>query len=363
MPGGYVSAVVTSDCSTDDLYFLDYDQFKIFSTGSENFKYIRKSYGGIKVSYKEQKGESLYLVVYHSSSSTLSYAHVDYNVSLTYSVYDMSNQKMTPCDGNHCVFENVGSDDILILDNPGNIEEWGQLLFDDYVPHLERFGWVSIPLGFALLAAIVVIASATVTYTPPQRKCGWNLELTHKINNGVVDITKYWNYGLFYAKEIRDGAGKVKQHAVLRPDLDNKTFVYDYSNSKCTTYDKVGSVAFWVDDIVSLKYFEYPTVFASSSTDKYDGKECTKYIYPLGGVSFFVDKDGEPVALVTGNEALEFDYGGRASMSAFSLGSDEKGCEDASYKSGNDDYAFCAASTVKAALALVLAAVAALLAF
>jgi len=82
----------------------------------------------------------------------------------------------------------------------------------------------------------------------------------------------------------------------------------------------------------------------------------------------YVDKNGEIIGtksehLTGGATICDVDFGVGASMSRFSFNSGtEKGCsKNDIYKSGDDNFVFCAASSVKAALAVVLAALLAIL--
>jgi len=210
---------------------------------------------------------------------------------------------------------------------------------------------------FAVIAAVAVLSSA-VKYTPPKRKCAWNVELTFKNDNGVQKVYKYWVNGRFLAKEEKNSQGDVIDHAIIRPDLDGQSF--RYNSGQCKVLSTVEAGLYWADDLVALSLFEKEWDFAQSKPVTYNGKEgCTEYY--TGNTHLFVDKDGEPIALdVAGFGKADIDFGGKAWMSDFSLSSSkEGGCNvEEAYKSGNDEFAFCAASSVKAVLALVLAAIA-----
>jgi len=213
----------------------------------------------------------------------------------------------------------------------------------------------------AILVAVIAVASA-VTYTPPARKCAWNVEITFKDGDTLKGIYKYWVNGRFIAQQVKNDKKEVILHAVYRPDVSNAT--YYYADGKC---NKDVTNAFWLKDAF-LAYLTNKQEYTKSEAAQYNGKDCTKYCLSALGVDGFciyVDKSEEIIAMtsVVLPGVAEVDFGSSASMGKFALESTENGCDNGAYDSGNDDYVMCAAATVKAALALVLALIAAVLAF
>jgi len=218
--------------------------------------------------------------------------------------------------------------------------------------------------SFVVFAALAALAFAgTVTYEPPKRDCGWNVEITRRKmdDNSVIDYVKYWNFGRFLAKEVKNSDKKVTEHAVLRPDLENKTFVFSGECKEQT------STTYWIGDVVLLQLLQAPKTFDNSEETTYNGKKCTKYYSSVLGVetSVLYVKDKEPIAYnIAGVGRGDIDYGGRAWMIDFALSkTSEGGCADGAYKEGDRSFSFCAASSVKAVLAVVLAAIAVALLF
>jgi len=191
------------------------------------------------------------------------------------------------------------------------------------------------------------------SFTPNKRKCAWNVEITCP-NYPIV--YKYWVNGRFRAMEIKDNQGYVTSHAVFRPDINNGTFVFHMDGSDtCKKGDENAGNRWAIVEALS-----FPSVFPYCEKTQYNGKNVMKY--KNGYVTLYVDDDKEPVACSFGESAIyNMDFGSKAWMSDFSLRSNEKGCDDGAYKSGNDDFVFCAAGTVKAALSIVLATIAAVL--
>jgi len=209
------------------------------------------------------------------------------------------------------------------------------------------------------VAAVVALASA-VTYTPPKRGCPWNVEMAFKDDNG--QLLRKWVYyvnGRFIAKYDYNADGSVAEHDVFRPDLNNNTYTYKSGECKKNIY--------LMDfDKGLMKSLGLPSEWSDCDTNaKYNGKDVIKYSNTLfgSGVTLFVDKKsndpiGITVKIVGFGGTADLKFGGSAGMGAFAFSNKESGCEDGLYKAGNDDYAFCAAYSVKAALALVLAAIA-----
>ena len=219
-------------------------------------------------------------------------------------------------------------------------------------------------------AAAVVVESQSEVYTPPARECEWSVEMTFHTSNGFAGRFKYYINGRYLAKEYfaKENDDTRTLHAVYRPDLSNRTFIHTGKN--CTEIDSERSVLWWATDRNSINAISRRSSFTSKESATYNGKKCTKYIRtsPTTGeiiLFVFVDSDNVPIALssdiVTGAIAdLKFDSS--APLSVFTLDKDsEGGCKDDSYKSGDEEHIFCAASTAQVAVALLLAAVSAAL--
>jgi len=138
-------------------------------------------------------------------------------------------------------------------------------------------------------------------------------------------------------------------HAVYRPDLNSTTFTF--SDGKCIS-SRTFAYSFFVDAFTS------PITYPTCSDGEFNGKKVKIYNAVL--YDLYV-KDGEPIGLKTigsGGATCDISFGSSARMGKFALSSkNEAGCgNDNVYKSGDDNWVFCAASSVKAALAVVLAA-------
>jgi len=96
---------------------------------------------------------------------------------------------------------------------------------------------------------------------------------------------------------------------------------------------------------------------------KFNGKDVDQYIRHADGydINYFT-RHGEIIGLnfTNSHHVILLDWGTLASMSKFAFDQKEVyKCPDSEvFKDGDQDFAFCAAGTVKAALALVLGAVA-----
>jgi len=211
-----------------------------------------------------------------------------------------------------------------------------------------------------VVAAIIALVSASATYTPPKRSCHWNVELSNK-DSGKV---KYYINGLFFAKWNYDANGNLLEHVVLRPDITN-TSTFSFKDGVC----KKGVSLITVDRAL-VEFFAQESTWTRSENTKYNGKDVTKYsgvpsIFSLlGDVVIYEDNRSHEIVaitvkLLTSATTYDVKIGGKAWMSDFAFSSKESGCDAENlYKAGDDHYAFCGASSVKAALALVLATIA-----
>jgi len=211
-------------------------------------------------------------------------------------------------------------------------------------------------VAFLALAACVAVVSAALEtncpYTPPKRNCGWNLEMKCKSDKGSSSSTIYVN-GRYIVMHDYKSNGDVDTSIVVRPDLDNTTCTY--TNGKCAC-DRSSGLEFLIANALSE-----PTTFPTCEDGEYNGKKVKKY-YSGIGLDLYV-ADGEPIVLVENvglgvSATCDLSFGSGASMSKFAFSEKQQpGCsKDGVYKSGDNKFTFCAASSVKAALAVVLAA-------
>jgi len=210
---------------------------------------------------------------------------------------------------------------------------------------------------FVAFAAVVAIAAADTgcILTPPLRDCAWNVEL-----KSDTERIKYYVNGRFLAKESYDNNGKMTEHTTFRPDINYTSF--KFTGGKCTTFSTE-----W-DEKAAITALSSPTGFISCDDNaQYDGKKCKKFDNTVLGAGYIVyaTMDEEPIAItisipLVGSKTYDVDFGSSAGMSKFAFDEkDEAGCDIKDvYKKGDDDFVFCAASTVNAVFAVVLAALA-----
>jgi len=211
---------------------------------------------------------------------------------------------------------------------------------------------------FVLIAAFVALASAAATYTPPKRGCHWSVELFQDGSNKVV----YDYNGLFYAKTTYSSSGDKIDHLVYRPDINNGTS-YRFQSGKCSKVDAIPAAAEWLIDRGILASLGTEQSWYGSEDAKFRNQDCTKFYDITRTTYIYVNKGNSNIigGKLLGFSATEFkcNFGSGGAMSAFALSkANEQGCADDAYKAGNDKFAFCAAYSTKAALALVLAAIA-----
>lgn len=249
------------------------------------------------------------------------------------------------------------------------------------------------------LLGLVAFAAAEVNYTAPQRGCAWNVVVDCVDEFGGVNgkgaysqwlsFTHYFN-GLFYASRAKNYGGDVLALSIYRPDLNAR---YSSGDGMCSGYEIPEGVK--IDTFEKLlnmvDHFSmgddeetHPILhmitgyhpFLRVEDGEWDGKKAKKYYNfdtSIYSAIFYVNaKNDEPLAYqviskvdvlgvsISHTYTYTFDFGTKALMSDFSFSRSEvwKCPDERIYKSGDDAYAFCAAFTTKAALSLVLAAIA-----
>jgi len=175
--------------------------------------------------------------------------------------------------------------------------------------------------------------------------------------------------GRFGASIVEDYGGNVLSYTVVRPDIayNSKinTTVFTSAGGICSRapggmFDAGDMIANLLP-ITGLKWGEIE--LADCKEKKFNDRKCTRgYVKILGVKTDFplYFKDGDLYGFEDGKTEYEFEWGSSAPMSKFSFSKSEvyKCPDEKVYDSGDDDYVFCAAYTVKAALAVVLAAIA-----
>jgi len=237
--------------------------------------------------------------------------------------------------------------------------------------------------AFFAFVALVALVAADCSFTPAQHGCGWGVGILGKDEefNGTGYKKSTWlktyiyTNGRFWSYKTVDFGGNVLDFVINRPDI---SFSDHISSSTFTTTDgscvqTAGSESLPFDNEV-FKYIvsniSIPFLNGCEENVKYGLTSCTKYkaltfdMYAKEGKIIAMEGEGVRAfssAFIGINvNKLEFDWYDSAPMSYFSFGRLHAWqCpDDRIYKSGNDEYAFCAAYTTKAALAVVLAAIA-----
>jgi len=117
-PGSYVTANLTSESSTVDCMLLNYDNI-VKLTNGDPYTRILAGKGSLKVvNYTPSVSDEYFFVFGHTASSGKSQPEVAYSMQFTFNVFDPS--KMTPecVSSSSCSVKNVGSDEMVIADNP-----------------------------------------------------------------------------------------------------------------------------------------------------------------------------------------------------------------------------------------------------
>jgi len=232
--------------------------------------------------------------------------------------------------------------------------------------------------AFLALIAIVALAAADCdkVFKPAKRDCGWTVSILEK-----NDTSSYWKKtyysvnGKFWAKKVIDFGDNILQYDINRPDIpysDNiKASIFTSTDGQCKQLPG-GSV-----DLTIVDYLVDTEIPFGSCTEgaNFDGKKCNKYttsitLPVIGTLDINVyAKDGEVIGMdgsairswyLGKIDKLIIDWSSAAPMTRFAYNRLHayKCPDDRIYKSGDDDYAFCAAYTTKAALAVVVSAIA-----
>jgi len=248
---------------------------------------------------------------------------------------------------------------------------------------------------FVLVALVAFAAADDVKYNAPERKCAWNVDVVYIDEyagvNGIgaysswVKTTHYFN-GLFYAARVKDYGGNVISRGVYRPDLNARFLFSGGTCAKMIVPEglKIDNFYKLLDYVEATSHEDDPILhmvtgnhtFRKCDDGEWDGKKAKKYYNidtdGLSAVLYVSQKNDEALAYEV-KEKVEvlgvsfshtrtytFDFGTKAYMSDFSFSKGEawKCPDDKIYDSGDSAYAFCAAFTTKAALSLVLAAIA-----
>jgi len=237
----------------------------------------------------------------------------------------------------------------------------------------------------ALIAlAAIALAERNCTWVPKELPCSWNLEVTRKGELGLWERTTMYANGAYFYAESEDYGDNILGRMLVRPDLkyylditaDKSGSLYLYDGGE-VSISRLGEnelkLLSWKPTTLMADVSYVATPFTHCEDTKWKGHKVTKYWYDawdniLVQKAFYADEDGEPVGfeyLSTGYGWIttKYDWGTYCPMSKFSFSRTQvyKCIDDRVYKNGDSDYVMCAAYSVKAALALVLAAVAAAL--
>jgi len=232
----------------------------------------------------------------------------------------------------------------------------------------------------ALLAIIAVSEAASCTLKPLKRECGWSVTFASEDENATSKAsvwrkTTYFVNGLFWAKKSVDYADNLYEFSINRPDIAYDGYghptLFKSDRGMCSMEEGLSLDS---DPFFSLvfNYLESENKFYSCNSKDvtFNGekkKDWTEYkTDPIGSTIVYAEED-EVVAIKSeflrpffGTNKVTLDWSNSAGMGKFSYSRRNvyKCPDERIYDSGNDTYAFCAASTVKAALTVVLAAVA-----
>jgi len=211
-----------------------------------------------------------------------------------------------------------------------------------------------------VIAAFFVVVCVSVEYIPPKRKCAWNVELKLSSSN---DRIVYYINGRYLKREyysyIRDEQSeRLERISILRPDLQNVTFVY--TSGSCETVD---SIHYWEVHSQLLDALQSPSTFPNCFDSELNGKPATEY--RSQNLSIWVDKSGNPIGIqcAATQYIASLDFGSRAPLSVFSLKKGETGgCSPQGiYEDASDDFVMCAATFTKVSLSVIIALIGALL--
>jgi len=224
-------------------------------------------------------------------------------------------------------------------------------------------------LFYVFVGLVAVACANNCTFKAKDRDCSWNVEIIDRSADSKSYVkTKYYVNGLFWAEIKKDYGGEVFSRTVNRPDI---VWVSSGGNYSMSLFTATGGKC---EQSLGLEFNKYhhditelleEMTFDDCEEDvKFDGKECTQYIKYLnsGGKKYYYATSKEIIGVnySYNDHHIFYDWGTYAPMSKFSFDEDDVyKCPDSEvYKSGDDDYAYCAAGAVKAVFALVLAAVA-----
>lgn len=238
-------------------------------------------------------------------------------------------------------------------------------------------------LVFVAIVALVA-ADCDPTYKPPKRGCGWGFSVLKKNDTSAYFLKDYYFVnGKFWSIKEIDYGGNVLSYNVFRPDIpysdSDKSSYWTSDKGQCKKNPSVVSVT----DNAILKYIladaDIEFTSCSDSDVEFNGKKCknckkySRVKLPLGvgslDINAYVDKNNKVIG-VDGfglQLAEEFktdkyiiDWYSSAPMTKFAYNRlHAYKCPDQRiYDSGDDDYTLCAGTTTKAALAVVVSALA-----
>jgi len=173
-----------------------------------------------------------------------------------------------------------------------------------------------------------------------------------------VAKTIYYTNGDYAAVREKDYDGNVLSYSIYRPDIGGKLGTTFYSTAgTCSSADgKLLKNPEWLAAVVEGEH-----KFDSCNEVEFKGKKCTKYSTKLGAFSVFVKGDDDVIGFeVLGGKQYSASFSKSCADYHFRYSSTEAyECRNKMiYESINDGAVKCAASTSKAAVAVVLAAVA-----
>jgi hypothetical protein len=213
-----------------------------------------------------------------------------------------------------------------------------------------------------VLAVVAVALVAGEKFKPKKLPCAFELKLVQTIDKKKSDLMKITINGRYLRMKMSDDRkrGDDDMYVCYRPDITKKESGVDMIGAavtyggKCeTAYGPLKEYLKMLDEFSETMFYGVDEIDWEHKKDtKYDGESCTVYYDDDEKDYALYVKDDYPLALHTQGYDLKFEWEWEAPMDKFKMDS----CDGDFKKTPSEDYIFCAASSVKVALAALLVA-------